>query len=194
MPQRGVRAPLSEQFLQKPRATRQGPFSQPGPRAGAGAKPVRRGPAQASPRRGRVPIGIVGPTGCEQSRQELARREQVRPGSRGAVSPGWEGGAGRAGRPGPPRGAARGCAPRAGARVGAQGSAGGVFRARKSAAGSERWVGATCSPPAPLGGLRDAGRGGRCLAGPGPAPPGPRRRPREEHCGVFLLQGNQIRN
>ncbi|XP_078189305.1 uncharacterized protein LOC144577234 [Callithrix jacchus] len=90
-----------------------GPFSAAGTAPGlgqaGGGKPGPRGPAQANPGRGPVPIGIAGRAAAGRAGREGEGEAGARPGPDrgGAASPRRQGGAGL---PGPARGAAPGCA------------------------------------------------------------------------------------
>lgn len=149
VPQRNVRGPRPT--VGTVPSVAQGPSPGPFPASGTAARcrgrPKSCSPAQAGPRRGRVPIGIAGLAGCGLSGQELASREQSRPRC-GESQVGKEGGASQAEWPAAARGAARGCVLWSGARVGGRDRAGGVFRGRESAAGRWRWVRTACFPPA----------------------------------------------
>lgn len=198
---RTCRAPgaRSEQHLQGPQTTHQGPSPQPRLRPGLASERARRlRPGQpgagASSHRDRGP----------GRRRSGDRRESARWKQGQARQPQrCESGVGKEARAGPPRGASRSCAALAGEAVGGQGGAGGVFprqgvssRAGEVALRSARSTGPAVRRvpgPRPWAGSDAEARGG-LLSGSGLRPPGPRCHPLGEPGGVFLPQGNQTRN
>ena len=139
--------------------------------AAPGGKPGRGGPAQASPGRRPVPIGIAGGPAATQPGESLRGGSEVRPGSRGAVSPG-RGGSREPGRHVAPLEAAR----RGPGRGWEAGRRWGLFSA---AAGRKRWPGRRRDRAARLlAGLRTSpgrcgavGRGASALPGSPPSRP-----------------------